>query len=107
MRLASLARIVRRSTVGASPILPISSPCRPEPRRRHAHFAAKARRKRAEALEADGEANLGDAQIRLLQQRLRPRDPQAAQILVWCLPEDVLEEAVKVVRGQTSDPGQG
>src|SRR5919199_3619346 len=67
-------------------------------RRRHPVRAAEARGERADALQADGRADVGDRPIGVPQQRRRALEPAREQVLVRRLSERAPELATEVRR---------
>src|SRR5919202_6799509 len=64
-------------------------------RRRHADDAVERRAERAEALEADLEADLADAELGVAQELLRALDAPRQHVLVRALAEGLLEAAAE------------
>src|SRR5260221_4682811 len=75
-------------------------------RRRLTIGAAEARRKRADALQSDGEADLGDRVVGGSQQRRRPLEPPRQQVGVWRLAEGAAELAAEVCARETGGAGK-
>jgi len=71
-------------------------PAQPERRRRFTHDHLKCPAERAEAVEADVEADVGDAAIRGTQQKHRALDAAALQIAVRRLAEGLAKPADEV-----------
>src|SRR6185295_12872999 len=76
-------------------------------RGRTAERLAEARGERADAAQADGEADLRDAAVGVPKERGSPFQPPREQVLVWALPKGAPELPAEVRLGEVCGPGQG
>jgi hypothetical protein len=76
-------------------------------RRRFANDLAERAAEGSKAREADIEADVSDASVRLAEQEHRPLDPPSLEVPVRCLPERGAEASAEVELREVGDGGHG